>query len=85
MREKTIEQKLIKAVKNAGGIAPKLVSPGFDGMPDRMVLMRKANLALWRSRRRARNRDRCRLPDTACCCGWASRRMSSMTRSRLEG
>lgn len=39
MREKTIEQKLIKAVKNAGGIAPKPVSPGFDGMPDRMVLM----------------------------------------------
>lgn len=39
MREKVIEQKLVKAVKVAGGIAPKLVSPGFDGMPDRMVLM----------------------------------------------
>ena len=39
MREKQIEQKLIKAVRSAGGIAPKLVSPGFDGMPDRMVLM----------------------------------------------
>ena len=39
MREKTIEQKLAKAVKAAGGIAPKLTSPGFDGMPDRMVLM----------------------------------------------
>ena len=39
MREKVIEQKLVKAVKAAGGIAPKLVSPGFDGMPDRMVLM----------------------------------------------
>lgn len=39
MREKVIEQKLVKAVKTAGGIAPKLVSPGFDGMPDRMVLM----------------------------------------------
>ena len=38
MREKMIEQKLIKAVKNAGGIAPKLVSPGFDGMPDRMAV-----------------------------------------------
>ena len=22
-----------------GGICPKLVSPGFDGMPDRMVLL----------------------------------------------
>lgn len=39
MREKTIEQHLVKAVKNSGGIAPKLVSPGFDGMPDRMVLL----------------------------------------------
>ena len=39
MREKVIEQKLVKAVKAADGIAPKLVSPGFDGMPDRMVLM----------------------------------------------
>lgn len=39
MREKVIEQKLVKAAKAAGGIAPKLVSPGFDGMPDRMVLM----------------------------------------------
>ena len=39
MREKTIEQRLVKAVKNSGGIAPKLVSPGFDGMPDRLVLL----------------------------------------------
>ena len=39
MREKTIEQKLVKAVKAAGGICPKLMSPGTDGMPDRMVLM----------------------------------------------
>lgn len=39
MQEKTIEQHLVKAVKNSGGIAPKLVSPGFDGMPDRLVLL----------------------------------------------
>ena len=39
MREKTIEQHLVKAAKNSGGIAPKLVSPGFDGMPDRLVLL----------------------------------------------
>ncbi len=39
MREKVIEQKLIKAAKHMGGIAIKLVSPGFDGMPDRMVLL----------------------------------------------
>jgi len=39
MREKLIEQKLIRAVKAAGGIAVKLVSPGYDGMPDRLVLL----------------------------------------------
>lgn len=39
MRERQIEQKFVKAVKAADGIAPKLTAPGFDGMPDRMVLM----------------------------------------------
>lgn len=39
VREKTIEQKFVKAVKASGGMCPKLVSPGLDGMPDRMVLM----------------------------------------------
>ena len=39
MREKTIERKLVMAVKAAGGIAPKFTSPGFDGMPDRIVLL----------------------------------------------
>ena len=39
MREKQIEQRLVKAVKARGGLCPKLVSPGTDGMPDRMVLL----------------------------------------------
>ena len=39
MREKTIEHKLTIAAKNMGGIALKFVSPGFDGMPDRIVLL----------------------------------------------
>lgn len=39
MREKQIEAKLVLMVKRAGGIAPKFVSPGFDGMPDRLVLL----------------------------------------------
>lgn len=45
MREKVIEQKLVSAVRRSGGIAPKLVSPGFDGMPDRMVLMPGGHIA----------------------------------------
>ena len=39
MREKTIEHKLVSAVRAKGGIAPKFVSPGFDGVPDRLVLL----------------------------------------------
>ena len=41
MREKEIEQKLVSAVKMMGGICPKFTSPGFDGMPDRLVLLPK--------------------------------------------
>lgn len=39
MREKQIEKKLITEVKKCGGICPKWVSPGFDGVPDRIVLL----------------------------------------------
>ena len=39
MLEKEIEKKFAMAVKRAGGIAPKFVSPGFAGMPDRLVLL----------------------------------------------
>ena len=39
MREKKIEQKLVTAVKKHGGICPKFVSPGFDGMPNRLLLL----------------------------------------------
>lgn len=44
MREKTIEKKLVQVVKNEGGMCPKLVSPGTDGMPDRMVLLPEARI-----------------------------------------
>lgn len=45
MREKTLECKLVRAVKKVGGIAPKFVSPGTDGMPDRIVLLPGGHLA----------------------------------------
>lgn len=45
MRENAIEKKLVKAVKVCGGIAPKLVCPGFDGMPDRILLLPGALIA----------------------------------------
>ena len=45
MREKVIEQKLVRAVKRAGGLAVKFTSPGFDGMPDRLVILPKGWIA----------------------------------------
>lgn len=39
MREKLIERKLVEAVKRRGGICPKWVAPGFDGVPDRLVFL----------------------------------------------
>ena len=38
MREKSIEQALVRETKRRGGICPKFTSPGMDGMPDRLVL-----------------------------------------------
>ena len=43
--ERDIEQKLVKAVKAKGGLAPKFVSPGFDGVPDRIVLLPRSRIA----------------------------------------
>ena len=45
MRERIIEQALVKAVKARGGMCPKFTSPGMDGMPDRLVLFPKGVLA----------------------------------------
>ena len=44
MRERDIEGRLVKAVKEKGGMCPKLISPGTDGMPDRMVLLPEAHI-----------------------------------------
>ena len=39
MREKQIEQKLVQESRKSGGICPKFTSPGFAGMPDRLLLL----------------------------------------------
>jgi VRR-NUC domain. len=39
LKEKAIEQALIKAVKQKGGLCLKLVSPSLVGIPDRLILM----------------------------------------------
>ena len=45
MREKYVEQKLVRAVHRTGGLALKLVSPGFNGVPDRLLLFPGARAA----------------------------------------
>lgn len=45
MRERDIEQRLMKAVKAACGLCIKFTSPGFDGVPDRLVLLPEGRMA----------------------------------------
>jgi hypothetical protein len=39
MREKQIEAALVRQVRAAGGLALKLISPGWAGIPDRLILL----------------------------------------------
>lgn len=45
MNEKNIECKLTETVKKMGGLALKFVSPGVDGVPDRIVLFPMGRIA----------------------------------------
>ena len=45
MLEKQIEKKLVDAIRQLGGMCPKFVSPGMDGMPDRLILMPGGHMA----------------------------------------
>ena len=45
MNEVRMEKRLNKKVKEHGGLALKLVSPGFAGMPDRLVLFNGSKVA----------------------------------------
>ncbi|NHN33524.1 VRR-NUC domain-containing protein [Paenibacillus agricola] len=39
MRESTLERRLVREVERIGGQAPKWVSPGNRGVPDRLVIL----------------------------------------------
>lgn len=45
MRESTIESRLREEAKKRGGMAIKFVSPGLNGVPDRLVLMPSGRMA----------------------------------------
>ena len=45
MREKFVESKFFNAVKAKGGLAVKFISPGYNGMPDRLVMFPGGRIA----------------------------------------
>lgn len=45
MRERDIERRLVRAIQKLGGLCPKWVSPGWDGVPDRIVLLPGGRIA----------------------------------------
>lgn len=45
MREKIIEQNLVKAIKDKGGFCLKFNTLSLNGMPDRLILLPKGKLA----------------------------------------
>ena len=42
--ERNIEKLLVDEVKNRGGLALKLISPGFSGAPDRIILIKYGHI-----------------------------------------
>lgn len=44
MQEKDIEAKLRKGIKAIGGLCLKWESPGYTGVPDRMILLPNAHI-----------------------------------------
>lgn len=44
MREREIERALVRAVKKRNGMAFKFVSPGINGVPDRIVLLKSKKI-----------------------------------------
>ena len=45
MRERDLERKLVRLIRDAGGLALKFVSPGMAGVPDRLLLFPGGRLA----------------------------------------
>lgn len=44
MRERIVERALVTEVKKRHGLAMKLVSPGLDGVPDRLILFENGRI-----------------------------------------
>ena len=64
MREKQIEQKLVQAVRKSGGMCMKFVSPNFDGMPDRVILLPGGKIAFAELKAPGKSHVRCKSQGT---------------------
>ena len=45
MKESSIERRIVIEAKKRGGLAAKFVSPGLDGVPDRIALLPGGKMA----------------------------------------
>lgn len=45
MKERDIERVFVRMVRQAGGMSLKFISPGCNGMPDRLVLLPDGKMA----------------------------------------
>ena len=67
MREKQIEHRLAEAVRKRGGLCVKWVSPGLDGVPDRIVLLPGKHIAFIELKAPGKSRGRCRGSGSTNC------------------
>ena len=51
LRENLIEKKLVEMARKCGGFAPKFVSPGWDGVPDRIILLPEGRIGFIETKR----------------------------------
>lgn len=84
MKEKITEEKLVIAVKQMGGICPKFVSPGFNGMPDRLVLLPFGKVAFVEVKAPNKNLALCKKQGIDYLKNSVSRCMCLMMQNRLE-
>ena len=77
MREKSIESKLVSEVKRRGGIAPKFVSPGLDGVLDRLILLPGGRIAFAELKSPGKHSAPCRVCESGSLSPWGSGSASS--------
>lgn len=84
MREKSMEAKLVAAVKAAGGVCWKFTFPGTAGVPDRIVLLPSGRIAFVEVKHLVKSSVRYSACASEHFGGWASKPLCWTTPIRLE-